>query len=44
MLGLMLGSLVLSWLRLRSGGLAAPIGFHWATVVAMQSTLFALAR
>ncbi|HXG41512.1 MAG TPA: CPBP family intramembrane glutamic endopeptidase [Dehalococcoidia bacterium] len=42
--GLMVGSLVLSWLRLRSGGLAAPIGFHWATVVAMQSTLFALAR
>jgi membrane protease YdiL (CAAX protease family) len=44
LLGLAVGSLVLSWLRLRTGGLAAPIGFHWATVVAMQSTLFALAR
>lgn len=44
LVGLGVGSLVLSYLRLRTGGLAAPIGFHWATVVAMQSTLFALAR
>ncbi len=44
LVGLALGSLLLSYLRLRTGGLAAPIGFHWATVVAMQSALFALSR
>jgi len=41
MLGVGLGSLVLSALRLRTGGLAAPIGFHWAVVVAMHGALFA---
>lgn len=38
-LGLIVGSLVLSYLRLRTGSLAAPIGFHWAVVVTMQGTL-----
>ncbi len=39
--GVTAGSLMLSLLRLRTGGLAAPIGFHWAVVVAMQGALFA---
>jgi len=42
MLGLILGGVFMSVLRLRSGSLAAPIAFHWLVVVAMQSTLFAL--
>ena len=43
MIGLILGSVFMSVLRLRSGSLAAPIAFHWLVVVAMQGTLFALA-
>lgn len=44
LVGLAVGSLLMSVLRLRTGGLAAPVSFHWAVVVAMQATLFALSR
>jgi membrane protease YdiL (CAAX protease family) len=43
MLGLILGAIFMSVLRLRTGSLAAPIAFHWLVVVAMHGTLFGLA-
>jgi membrane protease YdiL (CAAX protease family) len=43
MLGLILGAVFMSVLRLRTGSLAAPIAFHWLVVVAMHGTLFGLA-
>jgi membrane protease YdiL (CAAX protease family) len=41
LIGVAAGSLVLSILRLRTGGLSAPVGFHWAVVVTMRGALLA---
>ncbi len=41
LIGVAMGSIVLSALRLRTGGLSAPIGFHWAVVIAMRGALLA---
>lgn len=42
LLALFVGGMAFGVLRLVTGGLAAPMAFHWMVVVAMRGTLFAL--
>ena len=44
LVALFCGGVILSLLRQRSGSLAAPMAFHWLTVVSMRAALFALSR